>query len=157
MNILLVEDDDIKSRQLFEYTLETVKNAQVEVVRSVNEAMKAIWTGNYNLILIDMSLPTYTIQPEYETGGRPQNFGGREILRFMKRKGKQTPSIVVTQFERFGSGSDAMDIQALAEILKAEHGALFGGVIYYHPSSSKWKVQLKQLMTTILRLEESND
>jgi CheY-like chemotaxis protein len=150
VNVLLVEDDDIKGRHILEHISTSFRDSRVEVVKSVNEAMRAIWTGSYSLVVLDMSLPTFSIEPDYETGGRPQGFGGHEILRFMKRKRVTTPSIVITQFEQFGSGTEAVNLDRLAEMLRSDHPEIFVGLVYYHPSTSQWKAQLASFMTSVL-------
>lgn len=156
LHALLVEDDDIKSRHLADHFREQYPQFSLRIVRSVNEATRSLSVESFAVVLLDMSLPTFSIKPNYETGGRPQGFGGQEVLRFMRRKRLAIPTIVITQFEQFGSGADSIDLDGLEDRLKKESDS-FVTLIYYHPTTIRWTVELKRALTFALGAEVTNE
>ncbi len=152
LRTLIIEDDASKCLAIQAYLKELVNSIDIEVCESVHEGTKAILKNNYDLVIIDMSLTTYSIgtrEGKREFGGRPQGFGGSEVLRFMRRKKRIMPSVVITQFEKFGSGLEEMTLSVLEEKLTEQHGDSFMGVIYYTSTSAAWKAHLRRLISTL--------
>src|SRR4051812_42581245 len=98
MRILLVEDEAPKRDNIRSLLSQMALLEGVQEARSVGSAIRALRSGSFDLILLDMSLPTFDIVAG-ESGGRPQGFGGVEVLRYMDRFQVTTPAIVVTAFE----------------------------------------------------------
>jgi CheY-like chemotaxis protein len=138
MDILLIEDDQHKARQIEAFLAKRDTSMRVTLTSSVNSGMRALAENKFNLVLMDMSLPTFDIKPG-EPGGRPQGFGGLEVLRFMERKALHVPVIVVTQFDKFGSGPDEMDLLSLEKVLREEHPNIFRRLIFFNNASESWK------------------
>lgn len=145
MDILLVEDDDNKRSQLEAFLRETTPGASVDCARSLQSGLRQITSHPYDLVLLDMTLPTFDIGVD-EDGGRPQAYGGRELLRQMERRGLATPVIVVTQFSRFGEGSDARTLGQLHQQLQAEHPRTYQGRVFYDAGVSGWQEALAELI-----------
>lgn len=145
MRILIVEDDDNKRSQLDQLVHECFHLADVQNARSLQSGLRWIKGNTADLILLDMTLPTFDIGPG-ETGGRTHAFGGREFLREMRRFRVSIPVIVVTQFETFGSGSEMTTLEALDGELRSSHPDVYQGAVYYHAAVESWKERLKTLM-----------
>jgi hypothetical protein len=71
----------------------------------------------------------------------------------MDRFDLSMPVIVITQFETFGKGEDAIDLPDLDKQLREEHADLYVGVVYYHAAISGWKEELKKLIASTLPQE----
>ena len=69
MRLLLVEDDEDKREQLLMFFDEHF-TFSVDEVRSFQSALKAIKTICYDLIILDMTIPTYDISPIEQGGDR---------------------------------------------------------------------------------------
>ena len=82
MNVLLIEDEDPKLEGIQKYLRERHPTFHVTVARSVKSGLAALRIQLPDLLLLDMSLPTFDIT-ESEPGGRPQGFGGIEIVRYL--------------------------------------------------------------------------
>jgi CheY-like chemotaxis protein len=123
MKILLIEDDLYKKDQLEEFLKDSFINLSIDTAMSVNSAKKSLQTDVYDLLILDMSLPTFDISAE-EAGGRPQNYGGADILRYLRRKKIMTKSIVVTQYEEFIDNS-------LKRELMEKYEENFAGMVYF--------------------------
>jgi hypothetical protein len=91
-----------------------------------------------------MTMPSFDITVD-EDGGRPQAYAGRELLRHMAENDIHTPAIVVTQFEKFGEGTDSLTLEQLDEQLKKEHDQ-YRGTVYYNAASDDWKEALIKMI-----------
>ena len=150
MTILIVEDDDNKRSQLDQLVHECFPTCDVHKARSLQSGLRWIKERSADLIVLDMTLPTFDIGPA-EPGGRTHAFGGREFLREMRRFKITTPVIVVTQFETFGSGSEMTTLEALDTELRSGYPTVYRGAVYYHAAVESWKEHLRVLMAQNLK------
>jgi len=96
-------------------------------------------------------LPTFDVAPG-EQGGRPQGFGGVEVLRYLDFYSLQCPVVVVTQYEAFLDKGKHVDLSALAQRLAVEHPKSFREIIYYGGGSDElWKRKLEAAIARIVR------
>src|SRR5258708_830765 len=107
MRLLVVEDDENKRTQILGFLGERFSWVKVVAAESLQSGLKLIVSDQFDLILLDMTLPTFDVGID-EDGGRPRAYAGREILRQMDRRKIATPVIVLTQFDRFGEGNNAL-------------------------------------------------
>ncbi|MEZ8473751.1 response regulator [Vibrio cyclitrophicus] len=152
MDILIIEDDDYKVELLEDFLSEEYSTINISNAFSVKGAKKAIEAFNGQFVLLDMTLPTYDISKE-SSGGRPQGFGGIEVLRFMEMIENDTPVIIVTQFQSFEikdkNKETTRDISYLKELLEEEDFLNFKGIVQFSSSNEKWKVELKGYLDNI--------
>lgn len=146
-NVLLVEDDENKRNQIGGFISAKYIAASVTYARSLQSGVKAVIGGGIDLVILDMTMPTFDISTEDE-GGRPQIYAGREVLRQMDRRRVMTPVIVVTQFDKFGEGEEALDLSELDEQLKEAHPHTYRGVVYYDAAVEGWKRALEKLINS---------
>ena len=145
MNVLIVEDDENKSLQLSLFLRDVLPLAETSVSRSLQSGLRDLRERTPDLVLLDMTLPTYDVGPD-EPGGNTHPFGGREFLRQLKRFKMKVPVIVITQFETFGSGPEVTTLQALDEELRRDYAEVYRGSVYYHAAIQSWKDQLGALL-----------
>ena len=101
MKLLLIEDDNNKSKQIINSIREVyLNNANISEAHSFQKGMKKIRTENYDCLLLDMTLPTYDIDTNH-SGGTTKKFGGMEILEEMKMRDLYLKTIIITQHEDF--------------------------------------------------------
>jgi DNA-binding NarL/FixJ family response regulator len=141
MKILLVEDDENKRQRILQTVRSRFPGAVVVEARSLTTAEDALDESGVELVILDMSMPTFDITPE-EDGGSFEATGGQELLRYIKRYRFKAPVVVVTQFSTFGKGKDARTLAQLHQQLKEEYGAAYLGTVYYDTASEDWKEQL---------------
>ena len=143
MRVLIVEDDENKSQQLEVFVREVVPHAFIVVAKSYNSGLREILANYQDIILLDMTLPTYDIGLN-EDGGRPQHYGGRLILQQMQRRSIVTPVVVVTQFDVFGEGAEKLTRDELDKQLRQDHSSIYLGTVYYNAAVEGWKGQLRR-------------
>lgn len=145
MKMLLVEDEIPKQERILSFLHESWPNANIRSARSVRSAIKEICAERPHLILLDMSLPTFEVGPN-EPGGRPQNFGGIEVLRYMDLYDIAVPTIVITAYEAFSKDGHAVDHKSIHDELTTEHPKSYKGLIYYNSLFSEWRKSLSELI-----------
>ena len=150
MKILIVEDDEGKRRQLINFVKDIFEHIEVSTAQSLNSALKCIVRSKYELILLDMTIPTFDID-KHEEGGRPRAYGGKDLLSQMDRRNIKTPVIMVTMFDRFGKGKDSLTLKELDDKLKIEHKKNYKGSVYYNSAYDDWKMTLSNLITEAVK------
>ena len=152
MKVLLVEDDDIKSVRVANALVLAVPGVQIVNARSLRGAEAELEQYPFDLLVLDMSMPNFDVGTE-EQGGRPQALGGEELLQFMRHYKLETPTVVVTQFNEFGSGRDRLTLSELNRRLRGEHGAWYLGSVYYDTSSDVWIEDLIGILKSVVVAE----
>lgn len=156
MKVLIVEDDENKGKHLSQFVVEGDENIDLHLARSLNSGLRYLRQQHPDLVLLDMTLPTYDTSPD-EPGGKTHIFGGQDFLRQMDRFKINIPVVVITQFETFGNPPHVMGLAELDARLKAEHPSVYCGAIYYHASIHEWKEKLRQVMMEIRGKKRGTD
>jgi CheY-like chemotaxis protein len=149
MRVLIVDDDDNKRRQLCRAVNDTVATPEITEGRSYQGALRARIAGNFELILLDMTMPTFDVASD-DDGGRTQAYAGRELLRQMDARGVRTPTIVVTQYEQFG-GEAGLTLSELNTQLATLHPEVYVGSIFFDITTAKWRRELDALIRKAVR------
>lgn len=138
MKVLLIEDNSHKKELIDTFLKEQFADIEINLKRSYNSGLREIVKNqDYNLILLDMSLPNYDIEPG-ETGGDFEN-AGELILKEMYRRDIGVNVVIVTMYHNY------IDEQNNWELKQAFKNYL--GVIYFdlnYPDS--WKKELTELI-----------
>jgi CheY-like chemotaxis protein len=142
VNILIADDEAPKLENLSGVLTRVFPQSSIFHARSVRAALDELRSRETHLLVLDMSLPTFDVAPG-EPGGRPQGFGGIEVLRRMKFYGVDCPALVVTQYEAFPRSDGVVDLTALQGQLQDEFGEQFIGCIYYGAASGSWALNVE--------------
>ncbi|SCZ59370.1 response regulator [Thiohalomonas denitrificans] len=148
MKVLLIEDDEEKATKVSGFVSSEYKGAEIAVARSINSGLRALISGvgSLDVVLLDMTLPSFDVSPQEPSGGAPENFAGRELLAQMKLRGIEIPTIVVTQFDSFGEGDAKVSLNTLATELSSQYGAQFKGYVYYNSAQEGWRAALDKMI-----------
>lgn len=141
MNFLIIEDDTNKIRGISSFLIEHYPNSSIDVKKAYQSGLKAIYTQSYDMVFLDMQLPTFDIQSG-EDGYKFRKLAGMDILNELKRKKRQAKIIIVTQFETFGEGDSYIELSGLKFLLKQQFPENYIDTVYYNPSQSNWKSEL---------------
>ncbi len=152
MKILLIEDDEEKSRILSDFVCGEFLGVELETARSFSSGLRAVINGaeSYSVILLDMSMPNYDVSPDEPGGGTPESFAGIDLLAQMQLRGIHTPTIVVTMFDKFGDEPNRLSLKQLIEKLDAQYRPIFRGLTYYNVAEDGWRSSLKKLIEGIV-------
>lgn len=143
MNILLVEDDDNKAARLEECLRELPNVGTIIRHRSYQSGLKALVQSPPPIAVLDMTMPTYDVSPE-EKGWRIRPYAGRDILDEVLRRQIRTRVIIVTQFESFGEGAEALTLEQLKSQLAADYPDHYVATVFYQASESGWRFALRK-------------
>ncbi|MEH6689297.1 MAG: response regulator [Halopseudomonas sabulinigri] len=156
LSILIVEDEVPKSTQIEIFLRGLCIPMEIRTARSVNAALDYLDEEVPDLMLLDMSLPTIDVNiSNKESGGRPQGFGGIEVLRHMKYSAQSCPTIVVTGYEAFPRAGGDLDITQLKTELEQEFPNVLHGVLHYNSTYETWKSELKMAFESFKSDKES--
>ncbi len=142
MKLILIEDDDFKKKKILSFINESFDNAEVETAGAVTSAIELIKQClDAELILLDMSLPTYDHAENTDTG-RPQGFGGIDILRYMEFMEDNRKVIIITQFDTFTIDGVNINVHDIEHKLSVEFNDSFVGLVQFDVVSDSWKLDL---------------
>lgn len=147
-SVLVVEDDQPKLSAITNFFRENFANWSIEEARSLTSAISKLGATRYDLVVIDMSLPTYDINETTMGGGNPQGFGGEDVIRFTAFEWPDVEMVVITQYDEFqdGDGSSSRSLKEIGQSLSAEIGRNFLGVVSYSGQHGDWQISLTQLL-----------
>jgi len=149
VRILLVEDEAPKRAHIEKFLKRFGTSVRVTVAGSVNAALDRLDVEVPDLLLVDMSLPTFDVGGN-EGGGRPQGLGGLEVLRYMAMADIVCPAIVVTGYEAFPRefGKPVELAQIRGELME-EFPQILRGVLHYNSTFEEWRIQLSDVLQTL--------
>jgi DNA-binding response OmpR family regulator len=151
MYISIIEDDDNKASQLMQYLHILLPNSNISVSKSFHAGLKEILNHDIDLVLLDMTMPTFDIGLD-EDGGRIQHLAGRELLFQMQRRNIIIPVIIITQFDQFGTSKNSLTLHDLDIQLRQSLSSIYKGYVFYNTAQEGWKLSLKKLISNILHL-----
>lgn len=153
MNVLLIEDEDTKKTPILFFLKTNYSFMNVKVACSVKSGIDAIRTEIPDLLLLDMSLPTFDITA-IEPGGRPQGSGGLEIMRYIDMMEIQTTIIVITAYEAFTrKNGKQVDLSVLSKELNEDFPDIYNGVVHFNPMLEDWTKDFDVLIQAIVKRE----
>lgn len=144
--ILIIEDNKNKLKKVKEFVQHQMPNASIHDAISYTGGIRRIYEEEWDLILLDMTLPVYDITP-HDNGGDRRPTAGKEIMKRMKNKGKIVPTIIITQFDTFGE--NGLTIASLNEEFSYELSDIWKGTVNYVDASNKWQIELMKIITNV--------
>jgi hypothetical protein len=147
MRILFIEDHPHKRQLVVNYLKETFPNFKVVIKGSYNSGLKELITNSeeYDLLLLDISMPNYDISPE-ESGGDFLPLAGKLILKEMYLRDISTKAVVISMHGSFKGGTKLTELD---DELKTEYCDNYIGYVYFSQISTEWKEQLKKIIDKI--------
>jgi CheY-like chemotaxis protein len=146
--ILVVEDNPNKRNKIVDFIRSCLSNVDVEVCFSFTSGWKEVQKNEYDLICLDMSLPTFD-QSDSEAGGRFRVFGGKELAQKMKRKQIKSKYAFITHYKNFSDNKKNYSFEDLKAELMADYKEECLDVIFYSNKSSEWRGKLETLLMEI--------
>ncbi len=149
MKILIVEDDYDKRNKIKKFVFEAL-NSDVTVVEkeSLRSGLQEVVQGDgYDLLLLDMSMPSFDVGSSEPGGGTPESFAGKELMIQMKLREIQIPVIVITQYDSFEEGT--VSLEDLTTEFNNEFQEIFLGAVYYNSAVDGWKTELAKYLSNL--------
>lgn len=143
MRILIIEDDKTKKEKLSNL----LEKHDYEIRESFQSGLDALRNSQYDLLILDMTIPLW----EKENNDINQNyeqFGGERILREMKRKKINVPVVLFTMFDKFLQGNETLTFEQINENYRRLYDFYIDGV-YYDSRNDSWKSKISLLIENI--------
>jgi len=143
--ILLVEDGEYKKKSVVSYLKNELGCESIDIESSYSSAVKALVNKDYDLAIIDMSLPTFD-QSQSDISGDFRALAGLDIARQIERRKVQIKFVFLTQYQSLSTEEDSLDLLEITKIATDLYHDKFKGAIYYEHSGSKWKEGIKEFV-----------
>lgn len=148
LKILYIEDEEEKAREV----MKCISNDNdVHLKKSYMSGVKAIHNDEFDIILLDMSLPLYDYESAEEDENDFETFAGIDIIEELIRINRKEKVIIITAFDRLGDDEHAISLEQLDEELAGNYKENYKGIIFYNSSSMEWR----RILTN--KLEESKN
>jgi CheY-like chemotaxis protein len=149
MKILLVEDEVHKRDEMIQCVQE-VFGVPPEMVDGVRSAVLKVIEADFDIIILDMALPTFGESSTDNMKGHDQAQGGIEVLRALKFKAKYPKIIIVTQYPDFYIGSTKVKLRDASKIIADKYNQqVLAGVLYKYKSKATLQ-KIKSILRTQL-------
>lgn len=146
MHILIIEDNLLKRQKVVDFLGEHVQTTFSEAA-SFNTGLRLALSNRYDLIVLDMSMPTFD-RTESAHGGRFRVLAGKEIVGRLARAGKLVPVVILTGYKDFSVDSESMNIDEIDSSLR-NVGENYRGYVMFDATDSIWKQQLLSVVQEI--------
>lgn len=149
MKVLIIEDEFDKREKIRSHLISLLKD-KVEIIEceSLRSGLKKIiMDSDFDLILLDMSMPNFDTTEAESGEAQPESFAGREIMAQMQLRGIFIPVLVITQYRSFEKGTVSFD--DLLNQFKDKYFDFFLGAIYYNSATEGWKKDLSDYIAKL--------
>lgn len=144
--IYIIEDSDLKIQKIVSFLLNNgVSENQIQIFKSYQTGVQAIFNAPPKLVILDMSIPTFD-KSINSREGRLRPVGGYDVMKKIAFKKIRTKVVVLTQLEFFGEGRERKSFEQLRTKCFQNFPEFFLDCIYYSPTETSWaKTLLKYL------------
>lgn len=148
ISVILIEDDSKKIEDIRDFLTKDLLINNLVVKESYQSGIKEIIKTDYDLLLLDMSIPTFDKSPQ-ESGGHYEKFGGYKVLREIVRKNRSLKTILITMFDDFGESDSSITLHQIDESLHRAFPSIYQGSVFYNSKENKWKEDLRHILDKI--------
>lgn len=147
MKIAIIEDNIHKRRKIKTFLVSKFKENKFTFgeASSYSSGLDLLEEENFDFLILDMSMPTYDITSNHG-GGKFRVFGGKDILKRLKRKKKLIPFVIVTQYSTFSESTGIHTLEEITQEIAKVFPDYFNKVIFYDTTSTAWKNELLEVL-----------
>ena len=144
MKILFVEDDDHKRKSVEDFLRSVICDLSIDVGMSIESGVQLGVDRDYDLILLDMTIPNFD-KTDGRNGGISFKNGGEIIVRELLDEGVTFKCAILTQYETFNNET----IEEISERIQKKCGENYLGYIKYNILDEEWKDNLIKLFQNV--------
>ncbi len=145
MKLLIIEDDLNKLNNLENfinsYFNEKLITIDLIVKNSYQSGLESILTNDFDLLFLDMSLPSFDAYIGNDSG-TPLSRGGELILYEMDIMDINLKTIIVTQHDDF----DGDSLEVIHNKYKEKFSKFYLNYVFYNVIESNWENELKKIL-----------
>lgn len=143
MNILIIEDNQLKREKIVNFITENYDATIVEAA-SYNSGLTAAYDNDFDFMILDMSMPTFD-RNESTQGGRFRALAGKEIANKLSKSKRLVPFVVLTGYKDFSVNAQNLSIDQIHDLL-ATLGDVYKGCIVFDSTELLWKEKLSSII-----------
>ena len=146
MNVLVIEDNQLKREKIVNF-LEQYAMINVREAASYNSGLTIAMNEIFDLIIIDMSMPTFD-KTDMTQGGRFRSIAGKEIALKLKKHNKLPTFVILTGYRDFSVNTENLSLEEIHEILSSL-GSVYKGYIIFDSAEIYWQEKLSEIIGTM--------
>jgi DNA-binding NarL/FixJ family response regulator len=145
MRVLLIEDDQFKQEHVERVICQSKPMAEITVERSVQHAVAALSSGPYDMIILDIALPSHGSRPG---GAQPvsQLSGGIEVLLELSYDGRTDPVVILTQYPEIEFNGRLHPLDRAKKALLKEIRVNIVDILNINSRSNVWRDRLMKAL-----------
>jgi len=143
--ILLIEDDGFKEEAVVGLLLGHIPFDEITCERSVQTAVVKLCEGPFDLIILDIALPSHD---RTRGVGNPTSMpsGGIEVLLELNRLRRRDPILILTQYPEVEIWGELIKLPNVIARLNDEIEVNIVGLVYFDPTNPEWR---ERILTSI--------
>lgn len=141
MKVLIVEDDAYKLDALSEVVNEIASPCSIDPCRSVQSAVSSLAANEYDIVVLDMSLPSHDLE-KGSMLGIPRLSGGMEVLFELDYSSASSKIIIVTQYPEIEMSGELVSLDRVINFISREYLMEVTACIYYDPDTKAWRQEM---------------
>lgn len=145
MKLLIAEDAEYKLNTIMHFIENEYKEIEIHVTNSYSSAIKSLVSNNFDLAILDMSLPTFD-KVDGDEGGEFRTYGGLDIARQIKRRSLLVKFLFLTQYRSFIGDPKLQNSKSIDEKARSLYPEQYLGLIPYENNENLWKEELGRLI-----------
>ena len=149
LTVLIIEDSESKLNSIQGVLERELPSVCIRKAYSVRSAIDSVQIILPDLIIADMSLPTYDVETR-EHGGTPRPFGGIEVFETLERNEIVVPVVVVTSYPAITEGNQSVGLTELSKRLEDDFPEYFLGTVYFDSAYSNWEREITVFIHQVL-------
>ena len=143
--ILLIEDDQFKRDAINKVIASELSSTKIVEAHSVHAAVAEISAGTFDLLVLDMALPSHSVVAG-ESPATSMLSGGLEVVMELAYLSRRDPIVVLTQYPELEIEGELLAIPEAEERLRSMFGEPIRAVIHYEDQDSGWVTRLQDLL-----------
>lgn len=145
IKILLIEDDGFKAKSICDFVNIMLINMDIKIVSSLVEAINSISQEVYDLVLVDMAIPSH---PIVSGGGAPMSLltGGLDVLLELNSLDRNDQCVIITQYPEIEISGQFFSVQRAGLEIKKQLNCDVLACIEYSEGADDWKKALGKVL-----------
>ncbi|WP_227006577.1 response regulator [Shewanella donghaensis] len=145
MKVLIIEDDEYKADDIIKFVKNKYDAPTIDIAVSLAEAIDKIDESLFDLIFIDMAIPSHTAE---HGEGAPMSLltGGIDILLELSEMERTDICVVITQYPSIEISGEHYPLDKAPKQFKALLNCNVLACIYYIVDDPKWIIDLEKVI-----------
>lgn len=139
MKILIVEDEDLKMKDIHRFVLDLFPDAVVDKANSYAESLKRCYSIIYDFVILDMNIPQYD---RGESDKTILSNGGEMIVRELFSENILVNFAFVSQYETVGEES----VESFDRRMRSYCPNTYCGFVFFEANDDSWKQKLLEIL-----------